>query len=105
LQLKDSWATFWAMQKAEWDLIWSSVNSLKWTTKKDTFQTTLQWIIDKYEQELNKIAPEYMAQQWGWVSDITKQYRPWVQTIDSITGAWSNQWFDLSWTILNIANM
>ena len=46
-----------------------------------------------------------MAQQWVWVSDITKQYRPWVQTIDSITGAWSNQWFDLTWTILNIANM
>ena len=52
LNLKQQWATFWAMQQAEWELIAWSVNELNWNTKKWDFKTALEWLIQNYKAQL-----------------------------------------------------
>ena len=64
-QLKKAWATFWAMQKSEWDLVWSAASDLNWLTTDTQFEGTLQKMLDHYSNILADAGVE-----WFYNTDI-----------------------------------
>ena len=64
-QLKKAWATFWAMQKSEWDLVWSAASDLNWQTTDAQFEETLQKMLDHYGNILADAGVE-----WFYNTDI-----------------------------------
>jgi surface antigen len=64
-QLKKAWATFWAMQKSEWDLVWSAASDLNWQTTDTQFEETLQKMLDHYGNILADAGVE-----WFYNTDI-----------------------------------
>ena len=64
-QLKKAWATFWAMQKSEWDLVWSAASDLNWQTTDVQFEETLQKMLDHYGNILADAGVE-----WFYNTDI-----------------------------------
>ena len=64
-QLKKAWATFWAMQKSEWDLVWSAASDLNWQTTDAQFEETLQKMLDHYGNILADAGIE-----WFYNTDI-----------------------------------
>jgi hypothetical protein len=64
-QLKKAWATFWAMQKSEWDLVWSAASDLNWQTTDTQFEGTLQKMLDHYGNILADAGVE-----WFYNTDI-----------------------------------
>ena len=64
-QLKKAWATFWAMQKSEWDLVWSAASDLNWLTTDTQFEGTLQKMLDHYSNILADAGIE-----WFYNTDI-----------------------------------
>jgi hypothetical protein len=55
LDLKANGATFGAMQESEWKMVSSSANNLEWNTTNDTFENSLQKMIDAYNTALSKL--------------------------------------------------
>lgn len=64
-QLKKAWATFGAMQKSEWDLVWSAASSLNWLSTDSEFEETLQKMLDHYGNILADAGVE-----WFYNTDI-----------------------------------
>jgi hypothetical protein len=64
-QLKKAWATFWAMQKSEWDLVWSSASNLNWLSTDEEFEKNLQDMLDHYSNILADAGVE-----WFYNTDI-----------------------------------
>lgn len=64
-QLKKAWATFWAMQKSEWDLVWSSASNLNWLSTDEEFEKNLQEMLDHYSNILADAGVE-----WFYNTDI-----------------------------------
>jgi hypothetical protein len=55
LDLKANGATFGAMQESERKMVSSSANNLEWNTTNDTFENSLQKMIDAYNTALSKL--------------------------------------------------
>ena len=64
-QLKKAWATFWAMQKSEWDLVWSAASNLNWLSTDEEFERILQEMMDHYSNILADAGVE-----WFYNTDI-----------------------------------
>ena len=64
-QLKKAWATFWAMQKSEWDLVWSSASNLQWLSTDEEFEKNLQEMLNHYNNILADAGVE-----WFYNTDI-----------------------------------
>lgn len=64
-QLKKAWATFWAMQKSEWDLVWSAASNLNWLSTDTEFEQNLQEMLDHYSNILADAGVE-----WFYNTDI-----------------------------------
>ena len=64
-QLKKAWATFWAMQKSEWDLVWSAASNLNWKSTDAEFENNLQEMLDHYANILADAGVE-----WFYSTDI-----------------------------------
>ena len=64
-QLKKAWATFWAMQKSEWDLVWSAASNLNWLSTDEEFEKNLQEMLDHYSNILADAGVE-----WFYNTDI-----------------------------------
>ena len=97
LNLKQNWATFWAMQQAEWDMIASSVSELKWEQPKEVFQDNLKKVKERLEKQMMEIDPSYSPD--GWISaDYLEQ--KWLKL--NQTWAWYNN-MTLTWMIDYVA--
>ena len=64
-QLKKAWATFWAMQKSEWDLVWSAASNLNWLSTDEEFERILQEMMNHYSNILADAGVE-----WFYNTDI-----------------------------------
>ena len=64
-QLKKAWATFWAMQKSEWDLVWSAASNLNWLSTDEEFEENLQDMLNHYSNILADAGVE-----WFYNTDI-----------------------------------
>jgi hypothetical protein len=64
-QLKKAWASFWAMQKSEWDLVWSAASNLNWLSTDAEFEQNLQNMLNHYSNILADAGVE-----WFYSTDI-----------------------------------
>ena len=64
-QLKKAGASFGAMQKSEWDLVWSAASSLNWLSTDSEFEDNLQMMLDHYANILADAGVE-----WFYSTDI-----------------------------------
>jgi len=64
-QLKKAWATFWAMQKSEWDLVWSAASNLQWLSTDAEFEKNLKEMLNHYG---NILADAWV--EWYYSTDI-----------------------------------
>ena len=98
LNLKQNWATFWAMQQAEWDMIASSVSELKWEQPKEVFQDNLKKVKERLENQMMELDPTYTADWWIPKDYLEKhwikfEYQPWPWSVN----------IDLTWMIDYVA--
>lgn len=98
LNLKQNWATFWAMQQAEWDMIASSVSELKWEQPKEVFQDNLKKVKERLENQMLELDPTYTADWWISKDYLEKhwikfEYQPWPWSVN----------IDLTWMIDYVA--
>ena len=64
-ELKKAWATFWAMQKSEWDLVWSAASNLNWLSTDAEFEQNLLDMLNHYSNILADAGVE-----WFYSTDI-----------------------------------
>ena len=64
-QLKKAGATFWAMQKSEWDLVWSAASNLQWLSTDAEFEANLKKMLNHYGNILADAGVE-----WYYSTDI-----------------------------------
>ena len=64
-QLKKAGATFWAMQKSEWDLVWSAASNLQWLSTDAEFEKNLKEMLNHYG---NILADAWV--EWYYSTDI-----------------------------------
>lgn len=64
-ELKKAWATFWAMQKSEWDLVGSAASKLEWLSTDKEFEDTLTEMLNHYN---NILADAWV--EWFYNTDI-----------------------------------
>lgn len=64
-ELKKAWASFWAMQKSEWDLVWSAASNLQWLSTDAEFEEVLTEMLDHYSNILADAGVE-----WFYNTDI-----------------------------------
>ena len=64
-ELKKAGATFWAMQKSEWDLVWSAASKLQWLSTDTEFEETLTEMLNHYNNILADAGVE-----WFYNTDI-----------------------------------
>jgi len=64
-ELKKAWATFWAMQKSEWDLVWSAASNLNWLSTDAEFEQNLTDMLNHYSNILADAGVE-----WFYSTDI-----------------------------------
>ena len=93
LDLKANGATFWAMQESEWKMVSSSANNLEWNTTNETFENSLQKMIDAYNTALSKL----------WV-DTTKSViqEPDMSQMQSTNT--SGMYYTSNWTLVKSEN-
>ena len=97
LDLKANGATFGAMQESEWKMVSSSANNLEWNTTNDTFENSLQKMIDAYNTALSKLWVD-VTQSTNQEPDMSE-----LQSQSNINNAWWMYYTD-NWTLVKYEN-
>lgn len=97
LDLKANGATFGAMQESERKMVSSSANNLEWNTTNDTFENSLQKMIDAYNTALSKLWVD-VTQSTNQEPDMSE-----LQSQSNINNAWWMYYTD-NWTLVKYEN-